>query len=80
MQQNSYCRKCGAYIPAGETTCVACGHEEKPRVNDGDLFQQIIGYNIKNPYVSNVTRYGVFMPGETVKFVIEITGKVKDNN
>ena len=24
----SYCKKCGAYIPDGQETCLACGFDE----------------------------------------------------
>lgn len=78
MQTNNYCRNCGAYIPTGETKCVACGYDESPIINYEDWFQRVIGKRVKDAYISNVTFYGVFAPGEVVKFNVEIIGTVKN--
>lgn len=43
----SYCRECGAYIPDGETACVACGWSES---SNSGAFAQKKAENRENKY------------------------------
>ena len=32
----AYCKSCGAYIPDGQTVCLACGYDEAAEQNAGN--------------------------------------------
>ena len=81
MTKNEYCPKCGAYIPSGESKCVACGFAGIVKQNDPyvdalnlrDLFLR----DVSNAYITNIQRWGVFAPGQNVKVTVTIIGTIK---
>jgi hypothetical protein len=83
MTQNEYCPKCGAYIPKGESKCFACGFAGIVKQNDPYVdalnLRYLFGQGVHNAYITNITRYGIFAPGNPAKVTVTIIGTLNND-
>ena len=79
-KNDRFCPKCGAYIPHGETNCVSCGKSVNARESPGTDLDAVVSYinqHLKDQYVGEIVKYGVFTPGKNVKIQLTIIGTLK---